>query len=78
MPTILQSNDLFKVNGEYFNKTAIFSLPNNRKQIQCKKVNDSTNIMYGLIFSENTGQFDLYSWDGQQWGLEEANVKVTY
>lgn len=77
MLTILQLNNQFKVNDEYFSKNAIFNLPNNRKQIICKKVIDSTNTTYGLIFSENTGQWDLESWDGQQWGLEEANVKVS-
>ena len=79
MSTILQLNDLFKVNNEYFSKQGynIRNSSNQSKFIQCLKVNDETKLEYALKFSERTGQWDLYSWDGQQWGLEEANVKVT-
>lgn len=77
MPTILQLNGLFKVNNEYFNKQTIYNRPSG-KFIHCvPAMSDKRHLKYGLTFNEDTGQFDLYSWDGQQWGLEEANVKVT-
>lgn len=79
MPTILQLNTLLKVNGEYFTRSeTIQNLPNsNAKFVNCRKLDDNSVTKYGLQFSETTGQWDLYSWDGQHWGLEEANVKVS-
>ena len=77
MPTILQLNDQFKVNDEYFSKQTIHNKPYG-KFIQCvPTMSDKRHLKYGLTFNEDNGQFDLYSWDGQQWGLEEVNVKVS-
>ena len=80
MPTILQLNDLFKDNNEYFTRAKnIKNLPNNIKFVNCRKLDDNVVRIFGLQFSENTGQWDLYSWEpfAGNWGLEVANVKVT-
>ena len=71
-------NDLFKVNDEYFSKTDVFNTMNGQL-IPCKKHFDKTNTLFGLRFIEDDGAWDLYSWEpfAGNWGLEEANVKVT-
>ena len=71
-------NKLFKVNGEYFSKTDVFNAMG-EKHLPCKKHFDKTNTVFGLQFNEDNGQWDLYSWTpfAGNWGLEEANVKVS-